>query len=260
MSQKFSPLSGHSDHGAEFILRRIPHATLHDNRLTFVRPTDPVSLALTRMVACEYSQMPVLAEHSNGPATLHGVLTWQSITRALLSDLGGALPVCDIACDSPERFDRFSVDTSIVDIIHVLFERDFILTFDTDSFYGIMTSADLVRWADEHAMGLVEVRRLEFRLRDLCETFAQNKGKRQQKMNFRDYKRKLVDETKAWDLMAKSGAWRGVSREEFRNMFNEASRARNAIFHFGVRGRPRGVPRKQEKVGSTGQTLGICRA
>ena len=41
-----------------------------------------------------------------------------------------------------------------------------------------MTSADVVRWADEHAMGLVEVRRLELRLRDLCKTFAPNKGKR----------------------------------------------------------------------------------
>ncbi len=208
----------------------------------YVHPDDEVSLALTRMIAHEYSQMPVRVEsvdHSNGPVQLQGIVTWKSITRSLLSDLGGRLPVCRDACDPPERFQQFSVDKSVVDVISVLFENDFILTYDKDgSFFGVMTSADLVRWTDQHAMGLVEVRRLELRLRELCNAFAENKGTPPEKMNFRYYRKKLVAETDTWTRMVKSGPWQGVSHPEFGSLFKEATKARNAIFHFECEDRP----------------------
>ncbi|MYF82711.1 MAG: hypothetical protein F4176_00720 [Acidimicrobiia bacterium] len=212
------------------------------DRLVHVHPDDDVSLALTHMIVHEYSQMPVRAEpvdNSSVPIQLQGVVTWKSITRSLLSDFGGQLPLCRDACDPPERFQQFSVDRPVVDVVGALFENDFILTYDKDgSFFGIMTSADLVRWTDQHAMGLVEVRRLELRLRELCCAFANNKGTPPEKMNFGYYKRKLVAEKKTWTRMVKSGPWQGVSHEEFRSLFMEATKARNAIFHFECDDRP----------------------
>ena len=214
---------------------------MKDDSLEYVQPDDKVSVAISRMVACEYSQMPVHVEsrsQSDGPVRPYGVVTWQSITRALL-DAGDQLPVCKDACDPPERFRQFSADTSVVDVVGVLFEHDFILTNDNDgSLFGIMTSADLVRWTNEHAMGFVEVRRLELRLRELCVNYAQNKGKPPEKMKFGYYEKKLVKETEAWTRMVKSGPWRGVSHQEFRSFFKEATKARNAIFHFGCEDRP----------------------
>lgn len=241
MSERTASENSYDD--SEFVLRRIPHATVKDDSLEYVQPDDKVSVAISRMVACEYSQMPVHVEsrhQSDGSVRqLYGVVTWQSITRALLSDVGGRLPVCKDACDPPERFQRFSADTSVVDVVGPLFDHDFILTYDNDgSLFGIMTSADLVRWAGEHAMGLVEVRRLELRLRELCKAFAQNKGRPPEKMKFSYYEKKLVNDEQAWDRMVKSGPWQGVSRQEFRSLFKEAAKARHAIFHFMCEDQP----------------------
>ena len=240
-----SSKSEDSDHNSELVLRRIRHATVHatveDDRLEFLQPDDEVSVAISRMVACEYSQMPVGFEPSNQSdesAQLHGVVTWRSITRALL-DGDVRSTVCKEACDPPERFHRFSADTSVVDVVGVLFEHDFILTYDTnDKLFGIMTSADLVRWSDQHAMGLVEVRRVELRLRKLTETFARNKGTRREKMNFRHYEKRLLKDNQAWSRMVKSGLWRGVNRQEVLRLFREATKARNAIVHFKCEDQP----------------------
>ena len=223
-------------------MKTIPHATVKHDSLEYVQPDEKVSVAISRMVACGYSQMPVdvgSRNQSDGPARLHGVVTWQSITRALLSNAGDQLPVCKDACDPPERFRQFSADTSVVDVVGVLFEHDFILTYDNDgSLFGIMTSADLVRWADEHAMGLVEVRRLELRLRELCVSYAHNRGKPPEQMDFRHYQKRLVNDKQAWDRMVKSGPWQGVSRQEFRSLFKKAKDARNDIFHFACEDMP----------------------
>ena len=228
-------------HISKFVLRNIPHATVEGNHLEYLKPDDEVSVAISRMVACEYSQMPVRAESSKTsvkPVQPHGVVTWQSITRALL-DGDVQSTVCKDACDPPERFQKFSADTSVVDVVGVLFYHDFILTYYNDGrLFGIMTSADLVRWSDQHAMGLVEVRRLELQLRDICKAFAQEE-KAPEEMDFKYYKRKLVKETKTWNRMVKSGPWRGVSHREFCRLFKKASDARNAIFHFKCEDKPK---------------------
>ncbi|MXZ68456.1 MAG: CBS domain-containing protein [Acidimicrobiia bacterium] len=229
-------MSADSYQNAEFTLRTISHATVEDERLDYVNPDDEVTVALSRMVANEYSQMPVYAgsrSKSARPVQPQGVVTWKSITRALLSNGNGRLPTCNDACDPLESFQQFFVDASIVDVIQVLFEHDFILTYDNDgSFFGMMTSADLVRWADEYAMGLVEVRRLELRLRDICQRVKKTECKSPEQMNFGDYEKILVKDTEAWACLAESGLWQGVSRQEFCSLFKKAKKARNMIFHF----------------------------
>lgn len=222
-----------SNQSPDYILRDVCHATLRGDRLDFVRPEDEISVAITRMVAKEYSQMPVLTRSMK----LSGVISWQSITRALLAhrynNPDDGLPRCRDACDSPDDLRRFRTDAPLLEALKALFDHDFVLTFENGRFFGIMTPADVVRWADERAMSLVEVRGLELRLRALCERVGRRQGTQTNDMSFKDYAKCLLgDGGHAWSNMSDIGGWQGLSRTEFKKAFKKARRARNKILHF----------------------------
>ena len=234
----------------EYVLDDLEHATLPE-RLKSVRPYDPVSVAITQMVAFGYSQMPVLTEspkETDQSETLHGVVTWQSVTRALVArPADGGLPQCKHACEPPEMLCRLSVKTPVADVLGVLFEHDFVLTFKHDRFHGIMTSSDVVRWADDHAMGLVEVRGADLRLRMLCDRFAPASAKRPEEMSFHDYQQALSGKA-CWDELSISSGWKGVDPQEFDTLINEARLARNAIVHFKCENDPEEYRESRAKV------------
>jgi len=228
-----------SNRSPDYVLRDVCHATLKCGQLDFVKPDDEISVAITRMVAKEYSQMPVLAAKK----TLTGVVTWQSITDALLSHRShnpdDGLPRCQDACDTPDALHRFQVDTPLLEVLKALFDHDFILTFEDGQLFGIMTPADVVRWADERAMSLVEIRGLELRLRDLCQRVGRKKGLQSSDMSFKDYSDCLLgDGGHAWNTMSDMGGWQGLNRREFKKAFKKAMRARNKILHFNKEDEP----------------------
>ena len=214
------------------VLDNVLHATL-PNRLMSVAPNELISVAITRMVAFDYSQMPVLTGgQETGRKELVGIVTWKSIASGIVSkSLDDDLPRCADACEPPQSFHRFTVDTPIADVLDILVINDFVITEQDHQFHGIMTPADIVRWVDMHGMGLVEIRSAEMRLRELLCVSQLPLEEPLKEMSFGDLQSKMSSR-EFWSRVRKTGNWTGINKSVFIELVNEARKARNDLAHF----------------------------
>lgn len=122
------------DSGARLTIDFIPSATLEP--VITIAETDTLARARTLMEVNDFSQLPVVKGKGNRAV---GVVSWQSIGKALLSNPDAELAEC---IDRSVR--KVAVDSDLVSAIGTVNTDGYVLvTRDHGAISGIVTSADL---------------------------------------------------------------------------------------------------------------------
>jgi hypothetical protein len=114
---------------------RIGHLPTAQGGVESVQMDAEVSVAATKMMALDYSQLGV----TNGPKNLRGMVSWRTIARALLlTDSATKVRDC---IENPQTVDE---DESLLKAIPVIAEHDYVLVKAHNGLIsGIVTAADL---------------------------------------------------------------------------------------------------------------------
>jgi CBS domain-containing protein len=111
-----------------------------------VKPDDLLSLAITRMLATDYSQLPVMTNQRN----VKGIISWSSIGAGLMRNSKGTA-----VRDQMEKAYIVDIDEALLDALPIIVERGYVLVKGLDaSITGIVTAADVSMEFKQRAEGL----------------------------------------------------------------------------------------------------------
>jgi CBS domain-containing protein len=195
-----------------------------------VLPTAPLSRAITIMLAKDYSQLPVIANHK-----LRGAISWRSIGRRL--SLGAqATVVSDCLEDAAE----IRLDTPLLSAIEQITRTEFALIVDSSrQLKGLVTTADLSREFKTLSEPFLLLRETENYIRTLmADAFTLN-----ELQSFRDPKirRKIasVDDLSLGEMLRgleRDSSWNKLRLPLDRDLFMESLEVvrtiRNDVMHF----------------------------
>jgi restriction system protein len=230
---KEAPKSREGDDSRTDLAWRIGSLSLVKKVVT-VQSEQPVGAAIERMVAGEYSQLPVVDEYGR----LTGVITWESIahtqfTRPPRRIIDAMLPNPHICRESEELFSR-------IDDIQ---SRGFLIVVDGENVViGILTAADLSGELRNRVQPFTVLEEIERRLRrtvslltkeDLRQSFPKGDS-RAKKVNSPDdltlgnYSYVVDDETR-WSKLR----W-PYERSDMVGRLRKVAEYRNAIAHWDI--------------------------
>jgi len=141
----------------KFRISAIPSAM---NGVTSVKPGDSVKAATTRMLAKDFSQLPVLT----APRTVKGVISWKTIGSA--TRLGGNPETVQECMD--KNVTVLKGKDNILKAVGQIIEHDFVLVKDSSqNISGICTLADIGKMFLGHSRPFIEVEQIEMGIRRL---------------------------------------------------------------------------------------------
>jgi len=197
-----------------------------------VRPDDPISIAVTLMMAHDYSQLPVMVSERD----VKGMITWTS--------LGGRLALgrdCKHVRDCMVKHRELSYDTYIFTAIDDVIKHEYVLIRDSEQkISGIVTTSDLseqFRQLGEPFLLLGEIenyiRRMVLdkytldELRHACDPADSERTiESVSDLTLGEYLR-LVENSSNWQKLAIA-----IDRGVFVRKLDEIRRIRNDIMHF----------------------------
>lgn len=209
--------------------------TLHVGRLdsanagvASVCPQDPLARAQTIMLSKNYSQLAVIEEHGE----FCGAISWESIGKAYLSDVGGQVAHAMV----PARVVEHNED--LLNQLTEIYANGYVFVRGADRrISGIVTAADLTAQFGDVARPFVLLEEIERRLHRITDeaftveevaVFARYPHKVRAGDNpmLGDYRRLLSDD----DMWTRLG-WR-LDKQSFIELFAEVNQVRNSLMHF----------------------------
>lgn len=195
-----------------------------------VSPQDTLEKAVTLMRLNDFSQVAVL----QNPRKLRGAVTWRSVALAY------ARSNSPTVADATVRAELRPYDEELLDVIGVLFEKDFVFVADeTDLVAGIVTAADVVDLYSDMAAPFFMIGEIDTLLRQvIMSVFSENELNefvqagpggdqgRTTEMSMGEYLR-LLQSRERWPRMGWS-----LDRAEFCGRLDEIRIIRNSIAHF----------------------------
>ncbi|MCW6008871.1 hypothetical protein K1W54_30650 [Micromonospora sp. CPCC 205371] len=213
--------------------------------LSSVAPNASFEEAITKMLLNDFSQLAVL----NGPRTLRGAITWQSIAHARHADPNAKL---SDAIDSDAVDVRY--DKELIDVLPALQRNGFVFVRDQENTVaGIVTTADVVHVYGEMAMPFFQLGELD---RSLRRVIARNSDLEQvsgicgrkiqsfDELSMGEYQRVLGDPA-VWTALG----W-PLDRVTFIERLNSIRQIRNDVMHFNPDPPPVGTIDKLRKLNS----------
>ncbi|WP_275293908.1 CBS domain-containing protein [Amycolatopsis sp. La24] len=141
------------DQPVALLIKQLPSAEV---ALSFVKSSDSLSVAMTKMAMDNYSQLPILDENRQ----LRGAVSWESIGLAHLSS---AAPTLADAVLSAREADG---EDDLLDWISEIYRRGFIFVRGQDRrVQGIVTTADLTNQLGSQLRPFLLIAEIERRLR-----------------------------------------------------------------------------------------------
>lgn len=197
-----------------------------------VRPDDPMSKAVTLMMAHDYSQLPVMISERE----VKGMITWTSLGGRLALGQG-----CEHVRDCMIDHREISYDTYIFTAIDDIIKHEYVLIRDSEQrISGIVTTSDLsqqFRQLGEPFLLLGEIenyiRRMVMdkytvdELRRACDpTDSERNIETVSDLTLGEYLR-LIENPDNWDKLAMA-----IDRGVFVRKLDEIRKIRNDIMHF----------------------------
>lgn len=197
--------------------------------LVFVSESDPLPKAQSIMMRHDFSQLPVL----NGPRTLKGAVSWESIAKAIAHRPATTVADCMVPAD------LLKLSDDVLTNVPKITQNGYILTKNqAQEVVGIVTTADLA--------AAFEVLSGPFLLLGICEQLLRNVAA----SNFEEDRirtlrsgppterlvdaltlgelKALFDDDSNWDRLN----WLGVDAATFRSALGEIVSLRNRVMHF----------------------------
>lgn len=200
-----------------------------------VAPNDKISLAITKMVLNDFSQLPVMQSERN----VKGIITWKLIGMHLSQRRNG-----DEVKDAMASAEILPASSSIFDAITVIAKHDYVLVRDEhDKISGLVTATDMNEQFQNLSGPFLVLSEIENRLRNIIgERFsiedlrkAQDPGD-PKKVNsvsdlaFGAYVR-LLENQQNWEKLSLN-----LDRRYFCEKMNEIREIRNEVMHFDTDG------------------------
>jgi CBS domain-containing protein len=153
--------TGNSDHASRDPTLRIGALDAANREVVSVKPDEPLSLAITRMLAKDYSQLPVMTN----PRSVKGIISWSSIGAGItLNNKGTAVR------HQMEKAYIVDTDEALLDALPIIVERGYVLVRATDSsITGIVTAADVSMEFKQRAEPFLLLSEIEQHVRNLME-------------------------------------------------------------------------------------------
>lgn len=219
--------------GEPLTLRFIPSATVEP--LHFVKPGASLSEARTIMELHDFSQLPVLVK-----GRLEGVVSWETIGRALVKNPSATLADCiDKVCPSEE------LDSELLRVIPLINKYGFVVaTKEHKRVAGIVTGADLGEALAHIAGPYIMLEKIETTIRRILERHQSSGGLVASVMEDVRAKNKKsatksTDELTLGELVAvlcNESVWEhlpgGYDRITVNRFLDEAVSTRNQLMHF----------------------------
>jgi restriction system protein len=194
--------------------------------ISSVHPDDDVRLAITRMIALNYSQLGVIDEHDE----LRGVISWESIGKA---QIAGPVATVSSATTVARIADH---DEDLLSQIDEIYRNGYVFVRAADrTISGIVTASDLTMQFGELARPLVLIEEAERRLRRRMDevftteefmAFSSNRAKSAAGLTIGNYKHAL-SKSENWERLG----W-PLDHESFTQHLEEVRRTRNEFMHF----------------------------
>ena len=203
-----------------------------------VTPESSVEIAVTLMLANDFSQLPVM----NGEREVKGIVSWTSLGSRLA--LGKK---CDSVRECMEPHQEISADTSLFSAIDTIVANQYVLIRNSRSeITGIVTTSDLsiqfLQLGEPFLLiGEIEnyVRRMlngNFSVEELGDSIdpsdSHRSVERVSDLTFGEYRR-LLEKPSNWEKLSLA-----IDRKEFIGRLEEVRRIRNDVMHFD----PDGIP------------------
>lgn len=203
-----------------------------NNRPISVKPEGSLQEIVTKMLANDFSQLPVMTSERD----VKGVVSWASIGKRLA--LG--MP-CNIAKDCMESHHEISADASLFYAIDAIIEYEYVLVRDTSRVItGIVTTTDLSMQFLQLSEPFLLIGEIENHIRKLInrkftrDDFFQARNPvdedRQVEnisdLTFGEYIRLIENQTQ-WDKLNIN-----LDRAEFIGLLHEVRDIRNDVMHF----------------------------
>ncbi len=226
-----------------FNLVDLPTADLGDNLKT-VQRDDSAALALTIMIADDFSQVPVLS----GKRKVIGAVTWRSLAchNVQVNTTAG-----DVSEPIPGGT-PFPLTKPVVDVLDLVSSSDFVLTCNNENeLCGIVTASDMTLWAKHYCKAFLAVDEIERHLRGALSNVdpdlpnsarptanvgMTDDGHMTDSWTFALYRGFFDRDDDAWHRLPEEQLWSRIDRSEFRRRLQEANEARNRAFHFRTGG------------------------
>jgi predicted transcriptional regulator len=209
---------------------RVGHLKAAKTGVVSVALDAPIAVAVTKMIACDFSQLAVM----NGPNNVKGVISWRTIARTMLLSEG----VTKVR-ECIERPHEVSEDEPLVNAIPIIAEHDYVLVKASNGpVCGIVTAADLsleLRKLTEPFLLLGQIERHLRKLLDgkvLAGDVATAAGSRRRPAMINDLTLgeciRAMDNPQIWDQLE----LRNIDRAEFMNPLILINGIRNRVMHF----------------------------
>lgn len=194
----------------------------------YVRASDSLQSAMTRMVLRGYSQLPVLDSHDR----LRGVVSWESIGRARMADPHAELEAAVNRAREAERSD------DLLDWVGEIQQTGFVMVRDRDhKVCGLITAADLALQFGTRVRPFVLLEEIEQRLRRAVDprisperlraaARGSSRVKSAADLTFGNYGY-LLKESENWDALGWS-----IDQGLFLQELEQCRQFRNDLMHF----------------------------
>jgi CBS domain-containing protein len=153
-------MTGVPDHTSRDPTFKIGVLEAANREVVSVKPDEPLSLAITRMLARDYSQLPVMTT----PREVKGIVSWFSIgARITLNDRGTAA-----VRHSMEKAYVVDADEGLLGVLPVIIDRGYVLVRGGDNcISGIVTAADVSMEFKQRAEPFLLLSEIEQHIRNL---------------------------------------------------------------------------------------------
>lgn len=225
----------HRKPGEQLTLSYIPSSTVEP--VITVKESDSLHRAITLMELHDYSQLPVVRGSGKQPK---GVVTWETIGRALAMDPDATLKDC--IDENPPTFD---INDDLIGAIEEINRAGYSLVIKANKeLSGIVTSADLGTALAQIAQPFILLERLEERLSFIVRRLQALDMVRQsdlhtQRPNSNGSPETMVDDLTLGEKIAlatRKETWKKVTAIFERNAvvssLEGAARLRNRLMHF----------------------------
>ena len=231
-----------SDKSQHDRIHRVEMLAAANNKPVSVPPDACLSIAITRMMAYDYSQLPVM----QGERDVKGIVSWKSIGSRL-----SLVAEHDYVRDNMVPAKVITKDTTLFEAIGVVTQHDYVLVRDPHGenvISGIVTASDLSNQFGQLAGPFLLVGEIEGHLRSLIHrkfcvedmrTVAASSGGEGVKkidgasdLTLGDYCR-LLENAEYWKRLKLR-----IDRKEFVKYLDCARVSRNNVMHFNADGQP----------------------
>ncbi|WP_440997930.1 CBS domain-containing protein [Arhodomonas sp. SL1] len=197
---------------------------------------DPVTLAITKMLVNDFSQLPVM----QGERTVHGLISWKSIGKARAFGQS-----CEQTRDCLEKAAIIRADKPLLSAVSSIIENEVVLVKENDErIIGLVTTSDVSAQFNELARPFLLIAEIENHLRriidgkftvdELGEACSIDNSKHNiagaEDLTFGNYTR-ILDHPDRWERVGID-----LDRKRIMDRLHEVRKIRNDVMHFSPDG------------------------